>query len=975
MDIEAITGLLQKPSEGSKGWTRWWWFGPSVTEEEIALELNYMHDAGIGGVEVAVLYPLVPDQPSHSDTPGTSEKNLDYFSPEFFQVLKFAANTAHSLGMGFDFTLGSSWPYGGPFITDDLASSFVIPYQIDLKGPMNYSHDFTNEVIGKIFCAVLGRMKDCRMIPESVTDVTGSLASRELYGWPWGVSVRNLSIPASEWKLVLFSRSTYHQQLGIPAKGAGGYAMDHCRADAMEKFLRNEAEPLSERLPKRTIDGVFCDSIELDGTNWTDILPSEFEKRRGYSIIPYLYGLFGSLGNDDLTGRVRYDYFLTMSELTLENFFQPLTRWAHTHGMKSRIQAHGTWADILQAYAAADIPEGESFGPQDLLKVNVVQRRLAASAGHLYERQIISNESFTWLRVPRYMETLENIKAAADAIFLDGINAIINHGYAYSPDDSEGLIGRTFYASSQINHKNTYWDCYPEFGRYVQRVAGQLQVGNCVAEVAIYIPQADIWSNASMGDIHDALKIQDYLGWDFTDAVNKAGYYYDFINDDCMHKLYAADNNVEPDDDNNELQQNINRQKKYKILIVPYCTRVPEDSAKAFINFAAAGGLLVFVDTIPVKSCGLLKARERDEEIQKIVGNLPQTIWNLPDTWVNYQKGKVIHSSRNIDIFLNNLREAAKPDLDLGSCRDTVGYIHRQVDNVDLYFIANISKDKKHVSADFGAYRNTIPGTAIASGIRPQLSCNLPSHSRKIAVYEAMTGSEYSAWTKTSAGIEFDILPYGSIFVYIYDASNVNESCIKKTNLQFASSLLCDTAPISLSGVWELNIPEKNFHRIMSEPVTWERFEELRYFSGLGTYIFTFDLLESDYLQIQKAESTKRHVWLTLDSIFDNARIKINGQWAGMLWKHPYELEISGLLQSGENTIEFCCGNRLINYALDPGHEPRKIEGIVIDEWPYFTDVINDIRQKRMGYAKERTSISEPVPSGMEGSVQIKVEE
>ena len=44
---------------------RWWWFGPQVTDEELARELQAMKDGGIGGVEVQPVYP------SRSMTPRT----------------------------------------------------------------------------------------------------------------------------------------------------------------------------------------------------------------------------------------------------------------------------------------------------------------------------------------------------------------------------------------------------------------------------------------------------------------------------------------------------------------------------------------------------------------------------------------------------------------------------------------------------------------------------------------------------------------------------------------------------------------------------------------------------------------------------------------------------------------------------------------------------------------------------------------
>ena len=37
---------------------RWWWFGPSVSGPELDRELTAMADAGLGGVEVAYVYPL-----------------------------------------------------------------------------------------------------------------------------------------------------------------------------------------------------------------------------------------------------------------------------------------------------------------------------------------------------------------------------------------------------------------------------------------------------------------------------------------------------------------------------------------------------------------------------------------------------------------------------------------------------------------------------------------------------------------------------------------------------------------------------------------------------------------------------------------------------------------------------------------------------------------------------------------------------
>jgi hypothetical protein len=71
-------------------------------------ELETMRNAGIGGVEIQPVYPLMLDDKSKGI------KNLPYLSPEFLDAVNFANRTAQSMGMRVDITLGSGWPYGGP---------------------------------------------------------------------------------------------------------------------------------------------------------------------------------------------------------------------------------------------------------------------------------------------------------------------------------------------------------------------------------------------------------------------------------------------------------------------------------------------------------------------------------------------------------------------------------------------------------------------------------------------------------------------------------------------------------------------------------------------------------------------------------------------------------------------------------------------------------------------------------------------
>ena len=107
--IDELRAGFGNPATGSAPMMRWWWFGPSVDRAEIDRELAVMAAAGLGGVEVAYVYPLAPD----------SEK---FLSPQFLADLRYAAAAARALGLRFDLTLGSGWSFGGPHITAEYAA-------------------------------------------------------------------------------------------------------------------------------------------------------------------------------------------------------------------------------------------------------------------------------------------------------------------------------------------------------------------------------------------------------------------------------------------------------------------------------------------------------------------------------------------------------------------------------------------------------------------------------------------------------------------------------------------------------------------------------------------------------------------------------------------------------------------------------------------------------------------------------------
>jgi len=113
--IDAVRAGFQNPPDAAKPMVRWWWFGAAVVKPEILHELEQMKANGIGGAELAFVYPEVLDDP------GRGLVNLPFLSVEMLDAVTYAQNEGRRLGLRIDVTLCSGWPYGGPAITLDEA--------------------------------------------------------------------------------------------------------------------------------------------------------------------------------------------------------------------------------------------------------------------------------------------------------------------------------------------------------------------------------------------------------------------------------------------------------------------------------------------------------------------------------------------------------------------------------------------------------------------------------------------------------------------------------------------------------------------------------------------------------------------------------------------------------------------------------------------------------------------------------------
>src|ERR1017187_8446151 len=62
--VQGLRDNFANPPAIARPMVRWWWFGAAVEKPEILRELQQIKANGIGGAELAFVYPEVLDDPS-----------------------------------------------------------------------------------------------------------------------------------------------------------------------------------------------------------------------------------------------------------------------------------------------------------------------------------------------------------------------------------------------------------------------------------------------------------------------------------------------------------------------------------------------------------------------------------------------------------------------------------------------------------------------------------------------------------------------------------------------------------------------------------------------------------------------------------------------------------------------------------------------------------------------------------------------
>lgn len=131
--------------------------------------------------------------------------------------------------------------------------------------------------------------------------------------------------PAGTWRIVRFGFTTTGKGSSVPQKGGEGLETDKMSVAATDLHFNAYVKRLIEAIPgaqRSVLDTVLLDSWEVGRQNWTDDFATEFNRRRHYELLPYLSVLAGEvLGSRSQTERFLNDFRETIADLITERFF------------------------------------------------------------------------------------------------------------------------------------------------------------------------------------------------------------------------------------------------------------------------------------------------------------------------------------------------------------------------------------------------------------------------------------------------------------------------------------------------------------------------------------------------------------------------------------------------------------------------------------------------------------------------------
>ena len=645
----------------------------------ITRELEAMKRVGIGGVTMFDVAQGTPPGPNGYLTPGWQ----DLFAHEIAEAKRLGLETMTQAGPGWT---GN----GGPWISPELAAQKIVVSETRIPGGRTFSgklpeperkggfyrdvavfaiheteaqrtfklEDFDMKRLNWLSYIGWGGTRSAPLdaaapaavcIPrEMMVNVTDCMTADGTFKW---------DAPAGEWTLLRFGHTWTGQQTNPCSKDGMGPEFDKLDKRGVRAHFNHVLKRMVELAgPEagKSFTAFSVDSWEDGGQNWTEKMPEEFRRRRGYDILPFLSVIAGRVVGDlQTTERFLYDLRQTASELITENFWAELQRLSHERKMKVAAEPYITGGNDFDATNFVDEPMGEfwlyphSKGLDYLPAIKQV-----ASSANLNGQRIVGAEAFTSSDAERWQAHPATMKALGDQIFCLGANRFQFHRFAMQrfPQIKPGIMMGPWgvhYDSTQ-----TWWEWTKPWHEYLARCQFMLSQGPVVTDLLDVAPEEPLFR------------------FEY-DQGCVPGYDFDACGPDSFRQLVVKKNG----------RTGIAGGPDYALVRVIHHGTMTVARLKKLRDLVAAGANLL-ADP-PQATPGLEGQPQADEELKQIATEL----WgSTGETERAIGKGRIFRSQDPAAVLA---KLDVQPDF---SSPEKVTWIHRRAGDADIYFIASASE-------------------------------------------------------------------------------------------------------------------------------------------------------------------------------------------------------------------------------------------------------------------------------------------
>ena len=716
-----------------------------------------------------------------------------------------------------------------------------------------------------------------------VVDLTGRMKPDGTLDW---------TPPPGKWEILRLGESlTGRENEPAPAE-ATGLEVDKLNRGFVKNYLNHYLKTYADtvgpgKMGPAGITHMVTDSIEVGAQNWTDDMLAEFERQRGYSALPWLPALTGTvIHSTEETNRFLWDFRRTIAQLFAENHYGTISDELHKRGLRYYGEAlefrRPTLGDDMEMRSRTDIPMAamwafaEKDGPNPTY---VADDRGAASVAHIYGQNLAAAESMT-AGPPAWIWSPNTLKRIADMEFALGINRFEIHESTHQPLVGPGTApGLTLGIFGQWFTRNETWaeDARP-WVDYLARSSYLLQQGHFYGDVAYFYGEEGPLT--AVFGIHPQ-----------TDAP--VGYGFDFVNSDVLlHKLSVEDGRlVTP------------AGTSYRILYLGGTSRRMTVPVLRKINALVEQGAVVDGNR-PIDSPSLA---DDPAEFKRLTVKL----WGGQ---LNASGYRTVGKGRVYD-----LKPAGEVLADLDLPRDfdyskptpatRLMFVHRKLADGDLYFVDSRNEQAQTVDATFRIH-----------GKQPEL-------------WDAASGQITPAAYRTGNGVTtvpLHLDPYGTVFVLFRRPARAAQRTLPAP----VQTVLFSNEPLDAN--WHVTFqpdrgapPQADLPRLLS----WNDSTDpgIKYFSGAATYSKTVEAPAAWF-------RPGAHLWLDLGEVHELAAVTINGKPVGTAWKAPFQIDVTSALRPGPNKLEIRVTNLWVNRLIGDAQPNTRHKYTFTDIVPYKAD-------------------------------------